>query len=374
MEYKGLPIFKATIGDADGMVVCSFVDDAAVESNFLAFAEDKKPMTFSVENEDKHIVIGVVMRANFPIYRYSEDFGEFYIVYTPEVIREMVQKFFRNGYQNNVDVDHSFKLEDGVYIEQAFIKDSENGINPKGFEDIEEGSLFFQYKVENEEIWQGIKDGTFQGFSLAGTFGIEETFKKEINNNNEKYNKTMSKLNKIKEALRNLLVEFGEVSTDKGVITFDGDELEAGMEVRGIDEQGNEVALEDGDYKTEDGKIIVVADGKVVEIKDDEAEVATDEPAAEEPSEENMDEENPASEDTDPASDEPSTEPDERDARIAELEARIAELEAENEELRAENEKLKEESAAPSAEEAFEKLETEDNSKAAKLRAKGYKF
>lgn len=371
MEYKGLPIFKATIGEADGMVVCSFVEDAAVESNFLAFAEDKKPMEFSIENEDKHIVIGVAMRANFPIYRYNKDMGEFYIVYTPEVIREMVQKFFRNGYQNNVDLDHSFKLEEGVYIEQAFIKDTANGISPKGFEEIEDGSLFFQYKVENEEIWAGIKDGTFKGFSIAGTFQIEETFENQNNNNNKK--EYMSRINKIKEMLRKILVEFGTVSTDKGVIAFDGDELEAGMAVSGVDEEGNEVSLEDGDYRTEDGKIIVIADGKVVEIKDDEAEVATDEPAAEEPVENAEDE---------PAAEEPAEEPaaeetptvEELQARIAELEARIAELEAENAALTEENNKLKEEPAAPSAEEQFAALEENDNTEVGKMRKRGYKI
>jgi uncharacterized small protein (DUF1192 family) len=370
MEYKGLPIFKASIGDADGMVVCSFVDDPAVESQFLAYAKDEKPMQFSIENEDKHIVIGVAMRANFPIYRYNASMGEFYIVYTPEVIREMVQKFFRNGYQNNVDVDHSFQLEDGVYIEQAFIKDTENGINPKGFDEIEDGSLFFQYKVENEEIWNGIKDGTFKGFSIAGTFGIEETYTKQNNNNEDKLNKTMSKLQRIKEALRSILVEFGEVSTDKGVIVFDGDELEAGMEVKGIDEQGNEIQLEDGDYKTEDQKIIVVKDGKVEEIKDDEAEVATDEPSVEEPTEE---QENADEEPTEEPTEEPKEdEGEDKDAIIEELKARIAELEKENEELKA---KLDEEPAAPSASEAFEHLEVEDdNTPAGKLRKRGYKF
>lgn len=370
MEYKGLPIYKAIIGDADGMVVCSFVEDAAVEANFLAFAEDKKPMTFSIENEDKHIVLGVVMRANFPIYRYNQEMGEFYIMYTPEVIREMVQKFFRNGFQNNVDLDHSFKLQDGVYIEQAFIKDVENGINPAGFDEIEDGSLFFQYKVENEEIWAGIKDGTFKGFSLAGTFGIEETFNRQDNNNTDKENKLMTKLQKIKEVLKSLLVEFGEVSTDKGVIVFDGDELAEGMDVHGIDEQGNEVQLEDGEYRTEDKKIIVVESGKVVEIRDDEAEVATDEPAAEEEPQENA-EETPAEE----AAEEETPAEDEKDARIAELEARVAELEAENEELKARIAELEGEPAAPNAEEAFAALEDkEDKSEAGIMKKKGYKF
>lgn len=367
MEYKGLPIFKATIGEADGMVVCSFVEDAAVESNFLAFAEDKKPMEFSIENEDKHIVIGVAMRANFPIYRYNKDMGEFYIVYTPEVIREMVQKFFRNGYQNNVDLDHSFKLEEGVYIEQAFIKDTANGISPKGFEEIEDGSLFFQYKVENEEIWAGIKDGTFKGFSIAGTFQIEETFENQNNNNNKK--EYMSRINKIKEMLRKILVEFGTVSTDKGVIAFDGDELEAGMAVSGVDEEGNEVSLEDGVYTTEDKKQITIADGKVVSIEDLDAEVATDEPA-EEPVENAEDE---------PSNDEPETEPepevDEKDELIKQLQAEIERLTAENEELKNRIAELEKESAAPSASEQFERMnEVEDNSEAGKMRKRGYRF
>lgn len=373
MEYKGLPIYKASIGDADGMVVCSFVDDPAVESQFFAYAKEEKPMEFSIENEDKHIVIGVAMRANYPIFRYNASMGEFYIVYTPEVIREMVQKFFRNGYQNNVDLNHSFQLEDGVYIEQAFIKDTENGINPKGFDEIEDGSLFFQYKVENEEIWSAIKEGTFKGFSIAGTFQIEETYSNEQNNNNtDKETKLMSKLSRIKEVLKSLLVEFGEVSTDKGVVIFDGDELEAGMQVNGIDEQGNEVALEDGDYKTEDGKIIVIKDGKVEEIKDDEAEVATDEPAVDEPSEENMDEENPASEDTDPAN-EPET--DEKDKLIEELKEQIAALTEENNQLKEKVAELEKAPAAVSASEEFEKLEeNKPKTEADKLKAKGYRF
>lgn len=371
MEYKGLPIFKATIGDADGMVVCSFVDDPAVESNFLAFAEDKKPMTFSIENEDKHIVLGVAMRANYPIYRYNKEMGEFYIVYTPEVIREMVQKFFRNGYQNNVDLNHSFQLEDGVYIEQAFIKDTENGISPKNFDEIEDGSLFFQYKVENEEIWSAIKDGTYAGFSIAGTFGIEETFNKQEQNNNEITNKFMSKLNRIKQVLRSLLVEFGEVSTNNGVLIWDTDEeLKIGDAVHSVDENGNDVPVEDGTYTTEDKKQIIVKDGKVDDIVDVDAEVSSDEPV-EEP-QENADDD-PAIEPAEEPEDKPAT--DDKDELIKQLQERIAELEAENEELKAKIAELEKEPAGPSAEEAFAALEDkEDNSKAAKLRKKGYKF
>lgn len=93
------------------------------------------------------------------------------------------------------------------------------------------------------------------------------------------------KLNKIKKALETMLIsmDFGQVGTDKGIIQWDGSEdLRAGDFVKGMDEDGQTHDLADGDYKTEDGKTIVVKDGKVEEIKDKEAEVATEEPTEEE--------------------------------------------------------------------------------------------
>lgn len=67
---------------------------------------------------------------------------------------------------------------------------------------------------------------------------------------------------------------FGSVTTDKGLLQWDGDEdLKAGDTVYTLDESGERKALPDGDYKTEDGKVIKVAGGKVSEILDKEAEV-----------------------------------------------------------------------------------------------------
>lgn len=180
----------------------------------------------------------------------------------------------------------------------------------------------------------------------------------------------MSKLNRIKQVLRNLLVEFGEVSTDGGVLIWDSEEeLKIGDEVHSIDENGNEIQVEDGTYTTEDKKQIIVKDGKVVEIKDNDAEIApeNEEPANEEP--QTNEDETPANEE--PANDEPST--DEKDEKIAELEAKIAELEAENAELKAKVDELEKEPAAPNAEEAFENIE-KTNSKADRMRQRGYKF
>lgn len=81
----------------------------------------------------------------------------------------------------------------------------------------------------------------------------------------------MSKLNRIKAELAKLLLAYSAIKTDKAVIEYQGEELAQGMEVYITDENGEKVAVEDGDYTTEDNKVITVKDGKVdtiVEIEE----------------------------------------------------------------------------------------------------------
>lgn len=164
----------------------------------------------------------------------------------------------------------------------------------------------------------------------------------------------MSKINKIKALLQSVLAQFAKLATDKGLLSFDGDELEVGMSVMLVDEEGNESVPEDGEYKVEDGTVYVIADGKVAEIREAENEqdaIGDDvlpEPEVREEENEDAPEETPA-----------EPEVDERDERIANLEAEVARLERENGELReriAELEAKLEEPAAAPAEEQFDNI------------------
>ncbi|WP_406539160.1 XkdF-like putative serine protease domain-containing protein [Fibrobacter sp.] len=256
-----LPVYEARIVDWDeGIANISLVDLPAVESNFLAFGKNKAPQKFAVENEEQRMILGVLMRADFPIYRYSEEMGEYYLRFSKESVRLMAEKLFKDGNQNSVNIMHLENSNvEGVNMVQAFIKDEANGISPAGFEDIEDGSLFAQFKVENDDIWQEIKDGTFKGFSIEGLF---ETVKVEFNKNT----KIQGIMSKLKERLKKLLQDFAETETDKGTLYTEG-QLEIGAEV--FDADDNPAA--DGEYETDD-KVIVVADGKVTEIREKEAE------------------------------------------------------------------------------------------------------
>lgn len=270
---NGLPLFEAKVDMEDketGMWCVSLVDAPAVERNFMAFEDNKKVLKYKVENEEQRKVFGLVMLADTPIYRRDNSGFEYYITYSKETIALMAEKYFRDGFQNQVDTQHNFKLEDGITLTQMFIKDIEKGVNPIGFEDVADGSLFGEWHIENDEVWNAIKDGTYKGFSLAGSFLIEE-----VEKFNKQYKIEVKKMNKIKEMLRKLLAEFGEVATDKGTLLWDGeDDLKEGDAVHTLDENGERKGVEDGEYLTEDKKIIIIKDGKVESITDPVAEVA----------------------------------------------------------------------------------------------------
>lgn len=362
-----LPIYKAIVGDdvETGMLTISLVDAPAVEVDFLYFNEDKKPLSFAIEDEEQRKVLGVVMTADSPIYRRDDSGYEYYIVYDRQTIEKMAEKYIRQNRSNNVDLNHSFELEDGIYLNEFFIKDTAKGINPKGFEQVNDGSLFAIFHVVNDDVWTAIKEGTFKGFSLSGLFNTELV---QFNKENKADNIFMTKLKKIKAVLRSLLVEMGEVSTDKGIILWDGDEdIKVGDAVKSMDEEGNETQVADGEYKTEEGKVIVVADGKVAEIKEPE-EMPAEEPTEEEKPVEAEDEP------TEPTNDSGESS-DEKDARIKALEDEIASKDKEIEELKAKIAELENEPAAKPAEEEFAKAEVkEDNSPKGKMAKRGYKF
>ena len=109
----------------------------------------------------------------------------------------------------------------------------------------------------------------------------------------------MSKLEKIKAELAKLLIKYSVVKTDRAVLEYEGEDLVAGMDVVITDEEGNKVPAEDGEYVTEDNKVITVKNGKVESIVDKAAEVDAEEEEKkeDEPMEEPAKEEEPMPED-----------------------------------------------------------------------------
>jgi hypothetical protein len=149
------------------------VDRPAIEKDFLMFKEAKA--NFVIQSEDRRIVSGALMLADTPIYRNDQN-GEYYVTFTKDTIEKIAQKFFKKGYQSNVNLMHDEALAvEGVTMYESFIVDSSRGVMAmKGFEDAPEGSWFGSFKVENESVWNKIKSGEFKGFSVEGIFNYKK--------------------------------------------------------------------------------------------------------------------------------------------------------------------------------------------------------
>ena len=159
----------------------SLVEDEAVESGFVALSKQKQPMNFKIHNEEKRMLYGVALRANFPIYRCYEN-DEFYLTFDANAIERLVNKFMSNYCQKSFTIDHMEPADGIVITESWLVKDTENDkSNALGLENVSEGSWIIGCKINNDEIWQSIREGRWHGFSVEAFCDLEE-IKKEIKN------------------------------------------------------------------------------------------------------------------------------------------------------------------------------------------------
>lgn len=321
-----LPVYEALISsEDDGIITISLVDEPAVESDFVCFAKDAGKQSFALSDASEHLITGCLMKADTLIYRNDYRY-EYYIVFSKKVIQTMAQKMLSDGTFKNIDTQHNGELlpQGALTLMELYVKDSNKGIDPN-FVDVPDGSLMVTFKVNDESIWQECANGDFlNGFSLEGFFDT-----KQVDFSINKPNKTKSFKMRIKELLRRMLAQFGEVSMDELTLYYEGDgELTVGTVVTDID--GNPVA--DGEYHNEE-MTVKVMDGKVDAIEYIEKE----EEPVEEPAKDEEPVDEPAKDDV--VVDKPDTVEDvvedvfDAEKEIAELRSMIEELKKRIDEL-----------------------------------------
>ena len=352
MVYNNIPVFAVNVDDPGCSIsTMSLVDDPAMSIDMVCFSKEQN-MKFSIQDESQHNILTCLVRVDFPILRLTEDGNPYYIVFNKDTAKVLCQRLMTDGMQQNISVDHNGKLIKGIHLQEVFIKDSSLGISPVGFEDAADGSLMGVYHIEDDALWNDCIEGRFKGISIESLLGIEE-FKKKCNKKIKKNN-----MNKLKEMLKKLLLEFNSLSTNIAELYWEEDtELMVGYKVFVEDESGNKVPAMDGEYISDENKI-KVAGGVVTEIErrevDDmpvnvpeEKKDTMEEPAKEEPKEE-------------PAKEEPKEEPtmeepkDDNTEKVAELEKKVADLETKLADLEA---KLAEIATTPAAQPVIDEFE-----------------
>lgn len=181
------------VGMDSETLAISLVDEGAIEMDFIALKKQEEPVEIKMANEEKHIVIGCVLCPDKPIYR-NQDGEEFYITFDKDVIRKMAFDYLANDRQHNVTLQHQEETKGAVMVE-SWIKEGENDKSDYYGLQAPVGSWLCTMKINDNKIWQGIKNGEFNGFSIESLVQVEDIDLSKVKNNNTNKNTKMAKEN-----------------------------------------------------------------------------------------------------------------------------------------------------------------------------------
>jgi hypothetical protein len=279
-----LPIIELTLEELEqGIDATALVENPAIQRNWMAFKEHKD-FKFKTHNEEKRILAGALMVADFPMYR-NMNGKEFFVKFSSETIEQLADRMVLNNKLTAFNFEHDAKKElADMHIQQFFIINTELGMDtPKGFDELTNGSLFAFVKVNNEQVWNDyVKTGIVKGFSIEGNFATKEEFSEQkfINEFNQILNMTDKKIatSKLDELVAKAKALFSEEikpeEKKEEEVKMGGASLTDGTKVmwEGELSEGTIVLLEDGtaapdgEHTFEDGTVISIEGGQVVAV------------------------------------------------------------------------------------------------------------
>lgn len=313
MAEKKLKKYLVSPSQSDVYAI-SIVDQPAIESNFIALAKQEKPMKFKIQSEEKRMLYGSALRADFPIYRcydYGNDLDEFYVEFSADAIRRLMVKFMKNYSQKNWTKDHMDFAEGLTVVESWIVEDPERDkANVLGLTDFGKGDWMIGVKVDDDELWHSIKEGRWHGFSVEAFVDLEEQIKEIKNNSDIKMSKSKINMDELLDSIKGIIQDAVEKA--------DGQDAEVQEEA--VEQAAEEVT-------------------EAVEATEEE----TTEEATVEAAEEATPEEQIAEDVIEQVEDNAETTEDAADdlqAVVDQLQQEVDDLKKENEELKKKNEKM----------------------------------
>lgn len=159
-----------------GIDAISIVESPAIESDFVALKSDK--VEFAEVDKEKRLLMGAALVPNKPIYR-RDDRGEFYVYFTKDTIRQAMELFMSNGFQNNSTLEHEMRLQ-GLSVVESWIVEGEKDKAYHYDLNVPVGTWMVSVKVNNEAVWENfVKTGKVKGFSIEGYFANKNELEAE---------------------------------------------------------------------------------------------------------------------------------------------------------------------------------------------------
>lgn len=194
MAEKNIPTYKITIdpayaenGEDLGIEQIAFTANPAIKVKGMAFSSEAKPMFFSDELKYRITAPALIP---MDIYRYDDDAKqEYYVQFTKEEIENIHGKFMRDMINRDLfNLEHDTEKTVPAYVLEAWIV--ENPKKDKAYSsfgiEVPEGTLMVTAQVTDKEYYAELVSEEQIGFSIEGYLGMklsEQTNKNQINMN-----------------------------------------------------------------------------------------------------------------------------------------------------------------------------------------------
>jgi len=152
-----------------GIQAISLVEFPAIEVDFVALNKQVKAVQLA-ESPERRMLYGPVLIPDKLILRINETTSEeYYVRFSAETIRKASQHYMKKHLQSAHTVGHEMAVQ-GITVVELWLKegDSDKSVN-LGF-DLPAGTWFVGTLVDNNEVWDAVKAGTFKGFSVEAFF------------------------------------------------------------------------------------------------------------------------------------------------------------------------------------------------------------
>lgn len=154
--------------EQSGIDAVSVVHSPAIEENFIAL--NKHEIELKEVDTEKRILMGAALVPNKQIYRRNAKNEEYYIYFSSDTIRKASELFLMRSNQNNATYEHEKKLTGLSVVESWIIEDEQKDKSKLYGFDLPKGTWMISMKVNNDEVWNDVKEGKVKGFSIEGYF------------------------------------------------------------------------------------------------------------------------------------------------------------------------------------------------------------
>ena len=265
----------------EGLYAISLVEDPAVHYEFIAFNAQKEVIRLSTINDEKRIVTGVVLVPNMIIPRYNEKTKTSYnLQFDEEAILKLSQKFFKDGYQLNSNMNHNPNdaIDGLVFFESWLVLDPQSDKSKTlGFTNLEKGTWMVSAHITNDDTWSRIKSGEVKGFSIEAFLEMEliDLSINKYNKNNK--NEEMSILQELKRIVAKLSGEETTTSTELQSVYEVGQKLLCDGEPTEFEDNGYLIMVDENCLVTSVELVQpMVEEEPVAELLSVEEEIASD--------------------------------------------------------------------------------------------------